>query len=147
MIAQHRNDIKFSGIDSLDWLKSLPSECADLVLFDPPYTPRQKKECYNSLGIDLHDTTAGYWAKLRDEIKRITKPDAVVLSFGYGASHIGKTRGFEMLEGLIILPCEKINEFEIIDGLMVLHGGNHNATICIAERRGGIDPSFGYFNR
>ena len=132
-IATYRNDIKISGIDSLDWLKKQPSRSGDLLLHDPPYTPRQLKECYNSLGLSLHDTRASYWSQLRDEIQRIVKPGGIVLSFGYGASHVGKTRGFEITDGMIVLPCDKSGDCEIVDGLMVLHGGNHNATICIAE--------------
>lgn len=132
-IAKHRNDIRISGLDALDWLKEQPSNSADFFLHDPPYTPRQLKECYESIGRSLHDTKASYWSNLRDEIKRIVKPGGIVLSFGYGASHVGKTRGFEIQDGLIVLPCYKSEEFEIVDGLAVLHGGNHNATICIAE--------------
>jgi len=132
-IAQHRNDIKISGIDSLEWLQDQKENSSDIFLHDPPYTPRQLKECYNSIGRSLHDTKASYWAKLRDEIVRIVKPGGVVLSFGYGASHVGKTRGFTTKDGLIVLPCDNVDGYDIIDGLMVLHGGNHNATICIAE--------------
>jgi hypothetical protein len=115
------------------WLKSIPAGIADVVLFDPPYTPRQLKECYNSLGLSLHDTTAGYWAKLRDEVVRISHKGTIVLSFGYGASHIGTKRGYDIEEGLIVLQAEKQGEFDIVDGLMILHGSLHNATICMAE--------------
>jgi hypothetical protein len=115
-IAPVRNDIKFSGMDSLEWLKTFPDKTFDIVLFDPPYTPRQLKECYDSLWLSLHDTTSGYWAKLKDEIARISEPNGCVLSFGYGASNVGMKRGFEIYAGHV-----------------VLHGGNHNATICMAE--------------
>ena len=57
-IANHRNDIAITGIDSLDWLQEQPDKCADIFLNDPAYTPRQRKEVYKSLGIDLHDTKA-----------------------------------------------------------------------------------------
>ena len=120
-IAETCNDIRESGIDSLVWLKDLPTGEFDIVLFDPPYTPRQLKECYDSIGLSLHDTTSGYWAKLKDEVARMTRPDGIVLSFGYGASQVGMKRGFY-----------------IYDGLVVLHGGNHNATICMAEQWGNL---------
>ncbi|MFA5382620.1 MAG: adenine-specific DNA methylase [Candidatus Micrarchaeia archaeon] len=135
-IANHRNDIAITGIDSLDWLQEQPDKCADIFLNDPAYTPRQRKEVYKSLGITLHDTKASYWSKIRDEIVRIIKPSGTVLSFGYGASHVGKTRGLKIVDGLIVLPCDEVKGFGIVDGLMVLHGGNHNATICIAEKVG-----------
>jgi hypothetical protein len=118
-IANIRNDMRESGVDSLVWLKRLDPHVFDVVLFDPPYTPRQLKECYDDIGMALHDTTAGYWGKLKDEIVRITAPEGIILSFGYGASQVGMKRGFK-----------------IYDGLVILHGGNHNATICMAEHRG-----------
>ncbi len=132
-IGNLTNDIRETRIDSLVWLKSIPAGIADVVLFDPPYTPRQLKECYNSLGLSLHDTTAGYWARLRDEVVRISHKGTIVLSFGYGASHIGTKRGYDIEEGLIVLQTEKQGEFDIVDGLMILHGSLHNATICMAE--------------
>ena len=39
-------------VDILDFLLMLKAKdvIADLVLFDPPYSPRQIKECYDSIG-------------------------------------------------------------------------------------------------
>ena len=51
-----------------------------------------------------------------DEIKRITKPNGVVLCFGWNTNAVGKTRGFDMQEVLI-----------------VPHGGSKNDTLCTAE--------------
>src|SRR5689334_12284755 len=41
-----------SHLDSAEFLESLASAGvqADLVLFDPPYSPRQIKECYDGIG-------------------------------------------------------------------------------------------------
>jgi hypothetical protein len=44
--------------------------------------------------------------------------NGIVLSFGWNTVGMGKKRGFEILE--IMLVC---------------HGGAHNDTICMAERR------------
>lgn len=44
--------------------------------------------------------------------------DAIVLSFGWNTVGMGKNRGFEIIE--IMLVC---------------HGGAHNDTICLAEKR------------
>lgn len=38
-------------LDALDFLKIIPSESADVVLYDPPYSLRQVKECYEGVGI------------------------------------------------------------------------------------------------
>lgn len=117
-IGTLRNDMRQTGIDSAIWLLQIQDNFADVVLLDPPYSPRQKKECYDDVGAHLSDTTSGYWATVRDHIQRITKPNGRVLSFGWNSVGIGKERGFK-----------------IIDGLIVCHGGSHNDTICIAERK------------
>lgn len=90
------------------------------VLFDPPYSPRQVKEMYDEIGIDVEmdDVQSTFYSRLRDEVARVCGPGAVVLSFGWNSVGIGSERGFEK---------EEI--------LMVCHGGAHNDTICTVERR------------
>lgn len=129
-LAKHRNDMRQSGIDSIDWIKQFPDNSMDQVHFDPAYSPRQRKECYDDVGVHLSDTTSGYWGKMRDEIRRVTKVGGKVLSFGWNSVGIGKTRGFKQIDGKLICFIE---DYEIIDGLIVSHGGNHNDTICVAE--------------
>jgi 16S rRNA G966 N2-methylase RsmD len=68
VIANKFNDLHISKIDSTDWLKTLKSNSADIVLFDPPYSPRQLKECYDSIGCVLHDTKSSVWKTWKDEI-------------------------------------------------------------------------------
>jgi hypothetical protein len=93
---------------------------ADLVYFDPPYSLRQVKECYNNIGTELEykETINGYWKVEKDLINKVTIPGAVVLSFGWNSIGMGIQRGFEIEE--IMLIC---------------HGGAHNDTICMAERK------------
>lgn len=88
------------------------------VLFDPPYSPRQLKECYEERGEVLHDTKSSVWAKWKDETARIIKPGGYCLSFGWSSNGLGRKRGFE-----------------IIEILLVAHGGNHNDTICVVEKK------------
>ncbi|MED4579064.1 hypothetical protein P9480_09910 [Bacillus atrophaeus] len=38
-------------MDALDFLKMFDDNSVDGVLFDPPYSPRQIKECYESVGL------------------------------------------------------------------------------------------------
>lgn len=92
---------------------------ADLILFDPPYSPRQISEHYKAAGllVNQQDTqNAKLYADCRNYFRRLTDPGAIVLSFGWNSCGMGK--GFEIRE--IILVC---------------HGGAHNDTICMAERR------------
>ena len=104
--------------DALDFLESFDNSCIDGVLFDPPYSPRQLKECYDNLGLVLHDTKSSVWKSWKDEIARITNYGGVVISFGWSTNGLGKGRGFE-----------------IIEILLVAHGGSHNDTICVVERK------------
>ena len=94
---------------------------ADLILFDPPYSPRQISECYKSVGQDVgrkETQSAVLYQRVRDAIVPVATEDAVVLSFGWNTVGMGKRHGFEQIE--VMLCC---------------HGGAHNDTICLAERR------------
>ena len=122
-IAKYRNDLDPEmlteyNLDALEFLRTFKDNSLDLVFFDPPYSPRQVSECYKRLGktVNMQTTQSSFWANMKNEISRIIKPSGVVLCFGWNSQGIGKTRGFTMVELLI-----------------VAHGGNHNDTICTAE--------------
>lgn len=105
-------------MDALDFLKILPDEYADVVLYDPPYSLRQVSECYKGVGREVTmETTQSSWrARHLDEIARITKKGGKVLCFGWNSAGVGKKRGFTQIEILL-----------------VAHGGSKNDTICSAE--------------
>ncbi|WP_333674864.1 hypothetical protein [Glutamicibacter sp.] len=110
-------------MDSLEFLKHVESEGvkADLVIFDPPYSPRQTKECYDGIGLKMGADGAlrtSSWADEREVIDRIIKPNGKVLSFGWNSAGQGQGRSYRLLE--ILLVC---------------HGAGHNDTICIAEQK------------
>jgi hypothetical protein len=93
----------------------------DLILFDPPYSIGQIKECYDGFGIEFTQHDAQYlpsWKEERDIIRDIIADDGVVLTFGWNTNGMGKSRGFE-----------------IVEIMLVAHGGPHNDTICMAERK------------
>lgn len=92
----------------------------DGVLYDPPYSPRQVAECYKNIGLEvtMETTQSSFRTKHIDQIARITRTGGTVISFGWNSSGIGKTRGFE-----------------IIEILLVPHGGSHNDTIVTVERK------------
>ena len=94
---------------------------ADLVLFDPPYSPRQVAEHYKAAGLVVtrEDTQNGrLYRRVRDAVDRVIRPGGVVLSFGWQSIGMGSERGYELFEAML-----------------VTHGGGHNDTICIAERK------------
>lgn len=107
-------------MDATDFLKMLPMQCADVVLYDPPFSPRQISECYTKLGmsVNMETTQASYWSKQKEQIARIIKPNGIVITCGWNSGGIGKKNGFEI---------EEI--------LMVAHGGWHNDTIVTVERK------------
>ena len=120
--AQIRNDADEANqaehhMDGLDFLKSLADKSVDGVLFDPPYSTEQALRKYKP----KHNGTAGrseYWARCKDEIARVVKPRGTVVCFGWDSTGIGKKRGFELQEVLLI--C---------------HGACHNDTIITVEGR------------
>lgn len=107
-------------LDALEFLRLLPDESADLVLYDPPYSPRQVAECYKAFGmtVNMETTQGSYWSRQKREIARILKPRAFAISFGWNTNGIGKKNGMEIAEVLL-----------------VAHGGVHNDTICTVEQK------------
>ena len=96
-------------------------EMFDTVIFDPPYSPRQISECYQAVGlpVGMRETqNARLYKAARDGLDAVLKPGGIALSFGWNSGGFGKTRGYEMGEILL-----------------VAHGGAHNDTICVAERK------------
>ena len=93
---------------------------ADAVLFDPPYSPRQMSEVYQMVGVTGMASTqnARLYRAVRAGLDAILKPGGIALSFGWNSAGFGKTYGYEQLEILL-----------------VAHGGAHNDTICVAERK------------
>jgi hypothetical protein len=106
-------------MDALDFIKRFPDKSMDVVLFDPPYSPRQVSECYKSLemSVNMQTTQSSFWGNLKKEIARIIKKDGIVITCGWNSGGIGKTKGFEIQEILL-----------------VAHGGWHNDTIVTVEK-------------
>lgn len=107
-------------MDALDFLKMFDNNSVDMVLFDPPYSPRQVLECYKKLDktVNFKTTQSSYWSNLKKEIARIVKTDGIVISFAWNSGGIGKSLGFKIKE-ILLAP----------------HGGWHNDTICTVEKK------------
>jgi hypothetical protein len=107
-------------LDALHFLKQLEGQYQG-VLFDPPYSLRQVKECYEGLGREftLHDSQdVGRWTEIKKEISDRIIPGGYAISAGWNSQGIGKQNGFELVE--VLLVC---------------HGGAHNDTIVTVERK------------
>lgn len=87
------------------------------VLFDPPYSLRQVKECYESIGVKLfQEDTQRFPQNVKEKIAHKIKTGGYAITFGWNSQGFGKNLGFE-----------------IIEILLVPHGRGHNDTIVVVE--------------
>lgn len=107
-------------LDAVDFLKQFDDNSIDFVFYDPPYSLRQVSECYKNVGISVTtETTQSSWRTRHiNEISRILKPNGIAMCFGWNSSGVGVSRGMELIEVLL-----------------VAHGGSHNDTIVTVERK------------
>ena len=94
---------------------------ADAVLFDPPYSPRQIRECYQQIGrqTTTEDTqNSRLYKRVKDGLDRMLKPGGIAICCGWNSLGFGLGRKYEMLEILL-----------------VTHGGGHNDTIVTVEQK------------
>jgi len=108
------------SLDALEFLKMFDSNSVDMILLDPPYSPRQVKEIYTKLELTVtwEHTQYTFWKRVKDEITRILKTGGIVITCGWNSNGIGKKNGFA-----------------IIEGMNIAHGGGHNDTIITVERK------------
>lgn len=106
--------------DALEFLKKFEDKSVDIVLYDPPYSARQVSECYKKLDrtVTTQDTSSKPFANYKKEISRILKPNGMCISFMWNTNGIGKNLGMQQIEILI-----------------VSHGGMHNDTLCVVEKK------------
>lgn len=117
-------------LDALDFLKLFDDHSVDVILYDPPYSPRQVSECYKELNrtVNMQTTQATYWSNQKKEISRLVKPNGIVITCSWNSNGIGKSYGFELIEVLL-----------------VAHGGWHNDTIVTVERYHGFPEQLKLF--
>ena len=102
--------------DAVDYLNKIKDGGYSFAVFDPPYSPRQLKECYKGKG--RYDTKNSTWSNWKNLISNKIKVGGIVISFGWNTNGMGINRGFK-----------------IVEILLIAHGGNHNDTICVVERK------------
>lgn len=89
------------------------------VLFDPPYSLRQVKECYDAIGVKLfQEDTQRFPQNVKEVIAPKIENGGYAITFGWNSQGFGKNLGFEMIEVLL-----------------VPHGRSHNDTIVTVERK------------
>ena len=106
-------------LDAVEFAKMLPQGLTG-ILYDPPYSLRQIMECYKNFGLTVDKKYAT--TKFYSDVKRILAPKikggGYAISCGWNSIGLGKKRGFE-----------------IVEILLVSHGRLHNDTIVTVERK------------
>lgn len=105
-------------IEALEFLKMFSNCSVDGVLFDPPYSPRQVKECYEGIGLNCtnEQTKQSFYSNAKNEMARVLKVGGKAICCGWNSMGLGKNRGFEM-QRILLVP----------------HGGSKNDTIVTVE--------------
>lgn len=90
------------------------------VLFDPPYNLSQIKECYDNIGAEYPNNwnLDASFGKVKDIISPKIKNGGIAISFGWNSNGFGINRGFEIIE-IMLVP----------------HGGHHYDTIVTIEKK------------
>lgn len=102
-----------------DFVKCLPDNGGYRgVLIDPPYSYRQVKEVYNGFGLKPTslDTSANFRGRVLEAVYNKVVLGGIAISFGWNSAGVGVSRGYEILEILL-----------------VAHGSSHNDTIVTVE--------------
>ena len=121
--AQITNDLNPNApttyhLTALEFAQNLTEPYVGL-LFDPPYSLRQLCEVYKSVGIKpgMKDTQDAFmYSEVRKALLKRHRPE-IVIKCGWNTNSFGKKHGYE-----------------IIEILLVSHGGQHNDTIVTVEQ-------------
>lgn len=128
--AQFRNDLNPENkhaqfhLEAADYLVQLgtgvyKSEIKG-CLFDPPYSLTQVSRSYQDMGIKFKgkENPTGGFPVVRSLLAKMLPEGGISISFGWNTAGLGKKNGMEILEVLI-----------------VAHGGNRNDTLVTVERK------------
>lgn len=115
----HNPDIPaLHHLEAEDFVNIFEDNWFNGALLDPPYSNRQISEHYKIIGkkVNMLDTSTRFYTKVLDKLANKIKKGGYAISFGWNSNGMGKKRGFE-----------------IVEILLVAHGGHHNDTICTVE--------------
>ena len=123
--AEFRNDLNPANehaqhhMEAIDFL-NLKDWKIKGALFDPPYSLTQVSKSYNDIGLKFKgkENPTGGFPKVRKRLAELLSPGQLCISFGWNTAGLGK-----------------VNNMEIIEILIVAHGGNRNDTLVTVERK------------
>jgi hypothetical protein len=123
--AEYRNDLNPNNLhadyhlEALEFLM-LKDWQIEGGVFDPPYSLTQVSRSYNDIGLKFKskENPTGGFPKVRERLSALLSSGQFCISFGWNTAGMGKKNGMEIVEILI-----------------VSHGGNHNDTLVTVERK------------
>lgn len=129
LLCEHNNDINPDinpdPMDAAVYVRKLKNKNYPGFLFDPPFSLNQATTLYNQFHKEkgkglycVRPSSMVYWSKIKDNIARKIGVGGICISFGWNSMGLGKSRGFE-----------------IVEILLVPHGGSRNDTIVVVERK------------
>jgi len=109
-------------LEALEFVQMLNGNSYKGCIFDPPYSLTQVSRSYNDLGISYSkqnklDPTASF-PNVKNEVSKKILTGGYIINCGWNSNGFGKKRGFE-----------------IVEILLVAHGGGHNDTIVTVEQK------------
>ena len=125
-LCEWRNDLNVNNenaqfhMEAIDFVEIIKHKQPRGFVFDPPYSLTQVSRSYQDIGLKFKgkENPTGGFPRVKDVISQTLKSGNKVISFGWNSVGMGKKRGFEIVE--ILLVC---------------HGGNRNDTIVTVERK------------
>ncbi len=106
-------------LDAFDFVNTLDGKFKGCI-FDPPYSLVQVSRSYKDIGLKSHigsdDPTASFKI-VKDKMVCHIEAGGYIISCGWNSNGFGMKRGFE-----------------IVEILLVAHGGGHNDTIIMVEQ-------------
>ena len=122
-MAEYTNDHNPSKptkyhLEALEFVNIFEDNTFTGAVFDPPYSYRQVSEHYrviNKKATQL-DTSTNFYNRVLNPLADKIKIGGHCISFGWNTNGVGINRGFEIIEILI-----------------VAHGGHHNDTLVTVE--------------
>ena len=120
--AEHTNDLNPDTAathhkDAVAFLASFATRSLEGVLLDPPYSMHQ---CVVTYGVERVIALTPVF----DEAARVVREGGTIISFGWNSNGVGVGRGFDIIE-VVLIP----------------HGGHHNDTIVTVERKVATTPA------
>ena len=124
-MAEFKNDLNPENknaeyhMEALEFLM-LKEWNIDGAVFDPPYSLTQVSRSYNDIGLKFKakENPTGGFPKVRARLAELLKQGQYCISFGWNTAGLGKKNGMEIVEILI-----------------VSHGGNRNDTLVTVEKK------------